>query len=77
MVIKRLESRYRVDHEVAIPRNVANRVRKESDMQDRRHASQTLEVLPLLNVILMQVEELQVLKARENTSRWKTRQLVI
>ena len=77
MVIKSFESRNRVDHEVTIPWNVANRVGEESDVQDRRHACQTLQVLPLLYVIIVKVQKLEVLKASECRSWRQAGQLVI
>jgi len=42
MVIECFKAGNGVDHEVSVPRNVADRVREESDVQDRWHACQTL-----------------------------------
>ena len=57
--------------------NLTHRVVEQRHLHDLRQGSQSLQILPLRQVVVVQVQELQVHHASENLSRRQRLQLVV
>lgn len=77
IVVKSLQRWQRVHHEVSVTRNCTDGIREEGDMHYLWKNDKRLQVLPLRNLIVMQVQELEAFHASEYLSCGQRFQLVI
>lgn len=66
-----------VDQEVPVTGDAANWVAEQRQVHDLRESHQSLDVTPVADVVVVQVEELQLSHALEDLGRWETRDGVI
>lgn len=66
VVIERLEARNRVHQEVTVARDLTHWIVEERDLHNLGEGGQRLQVLPLGNVVIVQVQELKALQARKD-----------
>ena len=66
-----------VHQEVSVARNGANRIWVESDVEHAGQSGELLQVLPLWNVIVVQVQKLEFFEAAEHVLRRQTLNLVV
>ena len=77
IVVERLEAGDRVDDEVTVAGDGADRVGEQGDVHDRRQLDEGLQVLPLADIVVVQVEELQAQQAFEDRRRRQGLQLIV
>ena len=56
---------------MSVARNSANGIGKEREMHNSRQGDKGLQVLPLADVVVVQVQELQIAQTTKYTCRWK------
>lgn len=61
-----------VDEEVAITWNAADWVAEEREMHDLWYADQGLDVAPVADIVVVQIEELQLAESCEDFGRRQT-----
>ena len=77
VIVKGSQTRYRIHDKVTVAWNRADRVCKQGQMHDARKGDQRLKVLPLANVVIVQVQELERFQTSENLATGQRLKLVV
>lgn len=76
-VVQSQERLDRVYKEVPVAWDGADWVTEQGQVHDLRQGHERLQVVPIANVVVMQVEELQIAQACKHLGRWQSGQRVV
>ena len=77
VVIEGPQLRDRVDQEVPVAGDLAHWVVKQCHLHDLGKGGQCLQVLPLRQVVVVQVKKLQTLETLKDLGRWERLKLIV